>query len=65
MLACAGIIGFGLTPWILGMIGDSSELRSGFIVIPMLFTLLVVVLLVERRYSRRQTVLRETERAAA
>jgi hypothetical protein len=47
------------------MIGDSSELRSGFIVIPMLFTLLVVVLLVERRYSRRQTVLRETERAAA
>jgi fucose permease len=65
MLACAGIIGFGLTPWILGMIGDSSELRSGFIVIPLLFTLLVVVLLVERRYSRRQTVLRETERAAA
>lgn len=53
LLACAGIIGFGLTPWILGLIGDSSELRSGFILIPMLFILLGLILLVERRMSRR------------
>ena len=54
LLACAGIIGFGLTPWILGLIGDSSELRSGFIVIPLLFITLFLVLLIERRMSRRQ-----------
>ena len=52
LLACAGIIGFGLTPWILGMIGDSSELRAGFVVIPLLFLGLVVVLVVDRRMSR-------------
>jgi fucose permease len=64
LLACAGLIGVGLTPWTLGMIGDSSELRSGFIVIPLLFISLVVVLLVERQMSRRRAMVAEKEHAA-
>ena len=67
LLACAGIIGFGLTPWILGMIGDASGLRSGFVVIPLLFIGLVVVLVVERRMSAKESLLAaqlEKERSA-
>lgn len=55
LLACAGIIGFGLTPWILGMIGDAGGLRSGFVVIPLLFIGLVVVLVIERRLSLKES----------
>lgn len=54
LLACAGIIGFGLTPWIMGLIGDSSELRAGFTVIPLFFMGLIVVLLVQRRLVNRR-----------
>jgi fucose permease len=50
LLACAGIFGIGLTPWIMGLIGDSRELRSGFILIPLLFLLLGLLLIVERRW---------------
>jgi fucose permease len=50
LLACAGIVGHGLTPWIMGLIGDNRELRAGFVVIPLLFLILVVVLLVEKRW---------------
>lgn len=51
LLACAGIIGFGLAPVILGWIGDTAGLRAGFAIIPLLFIALVGVLLVERRLS--------------
>ena len=51
LLASAGIIGFGLTPWVLGMIGDTADLRTGFAVIPLLFIALVGILLFERRLS--------------
>jgi len=54
LLACAGIIGFGLTPWILGLIGDSSGLKVGFVLIPILFIALILVLVFERRLSSRQ-----------
>ena len=65
LLACAGIIGFGLTPWIMGMIGDAAGLRAGFIVIPALFIALVAILVFERRLSRKQSQAVEKERAAA
>jgi fucose permease len=51
LLACAGIIGFGLAPFVLGWIGDTAGLRAGFAIIPLLFIALVGVLLLERRLS--------------
>ena len=39
MLACIGMAGFGLTPWIMGLIGDRTDLRTGFSIIPGLFVL--------------------------
>ncbi|MBT4141360.1 MAG: MFS transporter [Candidatus Latescibacteria bacterium] len=49
MLACFGIAGFGLTPWIMGVMGDSAGLKAGFLVIPGLFIGLILVLTLERR----------------
>lgn len=49
LLSCVGIVGFGFTPWIMGIIGDNAELRSGFAVIPLLFVGLLVILLIEKR----------------
>ncbi len=54
MLACMGVAGFGLTPWAMGAIGDSTDLRTGFAVIPALFVGLLIVLAVEWRMSRRR-----------
>jgi fucose permease len=51
LLACAGIIGFGLAPVILGWIGDTAGLRAGFAIIPLLFIALVGILLLERRLA--------------
>jgi len=48
LLACAGIIGFGSTPWVMGVIGDNAELKAGFVVIPALFTGLIGVMVAER-----------------
>ncbi len=55
LLACAGIIGFGSTPLVMGVIGDNAELKAGFVVIPVLFVGLIVVMLVERRLQNRAT----------
>lgn len=49
LLACVGIVGFGITPWIMGMVGDNAGLKSGFAVIPLLFIGLLGILLWERR----------------
>ena len=64
LLACVGIIGFGLTPWVLGLIGDTAELRAGFAVIPLLFIALVLLLVFERRLNLKKEAA-EKERAAA
>lgn len=53
LLSCAGIAGYGTTPWIMGIIGDKSGLKSGFIVIPILFFGLLVVLAVEYVHWRK------------
>ncbi len=52
LLASAGILGFGVTPWLLGFIGDSTGLRSGFAIIPLLFVGLLFVLWIERRINK-------------
>ncbi len=44
MLACFGIVGFGITPWIMGIIGDSAGLKAGFLLIPGFFMGLIVFL---------------------
>jgi fucose permease len=54
LLACAGMVGIGLTPWILGLIGDSSGLKAGFVLIPALFIVLILVLVFERRLTRHR-----------
>ena len=53
LLACAGIIGFGSTPLVMGVIGDNAELKAGFVVIPVLFVGLIVVMLVERLLQKK------------
>ncbi len=54
LLACMGTIGFGLTPWVLGMIGDTTELRAGFALVPIFFIALVILLIIERRLSHKK-----------
>lgn len=54
MLACIGIVGFGFTPWIMGVIGDKAGLRTGFYIIPGLFVVLIFVLAIEWRMSRKE-----------
>ena len=54
MLACFGIAGFGITPWIMGIIGDAAGLKAGFALIPGLFIGLIVVLALAGRKRERQ-----------
>ena len=54
MLACAGIAGFGVTPWVMGVIGDKIDLKTAFSIIPGLFVLLILTLIIEWRISRKQ-----------
>ena len=56
LLACVGVAGFGLIPWIMGIIGDSVGLRTGFAVIPGLFVGLIIVLSIEWRVSHTKEV---------
>jgi fucose permease len=53
LLSGVGIIGFGLTPWVMGVIGDNAELKAGFAIIPALFAGLIAVLILERHLSKR------------
>ncbi len=53
MLSCIGIAGFGLAPWLLGIIGDRSDLKAGFSVVPGFFAVLLIVLFSEWRLSRK------------
>ena len=53
LLASVGIVGFGLTPWVMGLIGDSSELKTGFVIIPIFFIGLVGLLVIERKLSKK------------
>lgn len=48
LLSCAGIPGFAFASWVLGLIGDRVGLKSGFLIVPLFFVLLAVLLFVER-----------------
>lgn len=56
LLACVGILGFGFTPWIMGIVGDNADLKSSFAIIPILFTILAALLLIERRLNNKPVV---------
>ena len=49
LLSCAGIPGFGLTSWIMGLVAESHGLRTSLLVIPAELALLAVVMLVAGR----------------
>jgi fucose permease len=49
LLSCAGIPGFGLTSWIMGLVAESYSLRASLLVIPALLALLAVVMIVSPR----------------
>jgi fucose permease len=52
MLSCAGIAGFGFTPWLLGIIGDRTDLKAALSVMPGFFLILLVVLIIEWRMGQ-------------
>lgn len=52
LLSCAGIPGFGLTSWIMGIIAESRGLRASLLVIPALLALLAVVMAFSSRTGR-------------
>ena len=49
MLASTGVIGFGVTPIFMGIIGDISSLRFSFFIVPAAFVLLLFILIIERK----------------
>lgn len=53
-LASVGIAGYGFTPWLMGVVGDYTELKTAFIVIPLLFLMLMGILVVERHLTARR-----------
>ncbi|MFW6232043.1 MAG: MFS transporter [Spirochaetota bacterium] len=53
LLSCAGIPGFGLTSWVMGLIAESYGLRASLLVIPGLLGLLAIVMLASPRPARR------------
>ena len=55
LLGFSGIVGYGITPWIMGRIGDSAGLKIGFYIIPCLFIGLIIVLLIESRMSHNKS----------
>lgn len=54
LLSCAGIPGFGLTSWVMGLIAESYGLRASLLVIPGLLSVLAIVMLVSPRPARHQ-----------
>lgn len=56
LLSFAGIPGYGAVPWLMGIIGDRFGLRSGFLLLPLLFLLLLMLLVLEKRSGDSGTV---------
>jgi len=53
LLSCAGIPGCGFSAWLMGWIGDQAGLRAAFLVVPVMFTALGVLLAVDATRDRR------------
>ena len=56
LLASVGVIGFGITPLVMGIIGDFSNLKTSFILIPIFFAVLFFILILEKRYAAKIAV---------
>ncbi len=52
LLSCAGIPGFGLTSWIMGLVAEAYTLRASLLVIPVLLAVLAAVMLIARAPGR-------------
>jgi len=52
LLSCAGIPGFALTSWAMGLLGDHVGLNRAFFLVPVLFAVFLALLLCERRGPR-------------
>jgi len=50
-LSCFGIPGFGLTPIIMGAMGDAWDLRTAFMLVPVLCLLMIIVISIIGRQS--------------
>ncbi len=48
LLASVGVVGYGITPWLMGFIGDVSNLKVSFYIIPIFFLVLLVIFLTEK-----------------
>ena len=53
LLACFGVGGFGITPWVMGVIGDCANLRTSFFIVPVFFLLISVLVALNQRSIRR------------
>ena len=53
LLSCFGIIGFSSTPLIIGIIGDITGLKTGFIIVPVFLVLLFITMLLESKIPFR------------
>jgi fucose permease len=49
LLSCAGIPGFGLTSWFMGVVAEAYGLRTSLLVIPALLAVLALVMVVSPR----------------
>ena len=52
LLSCAGIPGFAGASWLMGLIGDASDLRNSFLVVPALLAGLLLVMATDRGPDR-------------
>jgi fucose permease len=52
LLAAAGVSGCVIVPWAIGALGDVVGLRGGMLVLPASMGLLLVLLLLSRRFAR-------------
>ncbi len=56
MLAFVGVIGFGVTPWIIGILADATDLKFAFFLVAVVwFTALLAILILQRGDSSRGT----------
>ena len=44
LLAVVGVAGFGLIPWMMGIVGEYIDLKAGFLLIPACFIGLILML---------------------
>ena len=56
LLASSGVIGFGITPWIMGIIADNSNLMGSFFVVPLSFIGLLLLLIVQKKITNDKLV---------